>query len=105
MAKVTTQQAVRERYVLMTARSLSSPGARALLKLGQYIHRKTVPTRRIPSCTHTGLMGLHIQNSSLGAHFFLNAIKLGCVIKFEYGSAMYVNYIIMLSCTLFIDFL
>ena len=43
-AKATRQQAASARYVLMTARCWSSPGARAELNDGQYSHRNTVPT-------------------------------------------------------------
>ena len=43
-AKATRQQAASARYVLMTARCWSSPGARAELNDGQYNHRNTVPT-------------------------------------------------------------
>ncbi len=42
-AKATRQHAARARYVLMTARCWSSPGARAELNDGQYNQRNTVP--------------------------------------------------------------
>lgn len=43
MAKVMIQQAASDRYVLITARCLSSPEVSAALKLGQNNHKKTVP--------------------------------------------------------------
>jgi hypothetical protein len=44
-ANVVTQQATSERYVLITALCWSTAGVtNTLLKLGQYIHKKTVPT-------------------------------------------------------------
>ena len=58
-AKVVTQAADSEKYVLMTERcwATKSGATRAALKLGQYIHRKTVPasqnTRNVPT-EHTG---------------------------------------------------
>jgi len=43
IANAVTQQAVRERYVLITARCWSSPSTNAELKLGQNNQRNTVP--------------------------------------------------------------
>ena len=45
-ANVTIQLAARAMYVLMTARCLASPIAKALLKDGQKVHRKRVPEEK-----------------------------------------------------------
>ena len=54
IAKVTTVQAAKAKYVFMTARCWSSPRAKALLNEGQNIHKNIVP-ENIPKGTEMKL--------------------------------------------------